>query len=48
MTKKFGRFTNQQIKHRFKNNKPVWLWKWTVDAYIKFKENKKGCQDERQ
>ena len=35
------RWKNSTLKNRIKRDKPVWLWKWTVDAYHKYKENKK-------
>lgn len=40
MSKRFGRFTNQEVKTRIRKNKRVWLWKWTSAAYHKYKRIK--------
>ena len=41
MSKRQFLFKNSTVKNRIKNGKPVWLWKWTQDAYHVFKQKKK-------
>lgn len=41
MVKTKFRFKNTTIKNRIRKDKPVWLWKWTKDAYHEYKEKKK-------
>lgn len=39
--KRYGRFTEKQLKNRDKRRAPHWLWKWTADAHYEYKEKKK-------
>lgn len=41
MPKTKFRFKNKTLKNRAKANKPVWLWKWSKDAWHAYKEKKK-------
>lgn len=41
MSKRRFRFKNSTLKNRGKKGKPVWLWKWTKDAYHAYKEKRK-------
>jgi len=42
MSKRFGRFTEREIKNRIKRRKPVWFWKWTKDAWHEYKQRNRG------
>lgn len=41
MSKTKFRFKNTTLKNRSRKGKPVWLWKWTKDAWHLYKQKKK-------
>jgi hypothetical protein len=41
MSKRRFRFSNGTTQNRSKSGKPVWLWKWTADAWHTYKQKRK-------